>query len=81
MRDGVGRGRSKKSKPILTSPHGAGLKSCPIFAPPPLRGGENLHRGEARRDGSKRGGEKLPSLLLGNILYPIYIFVVQHRKL
>ena len=39
----AGRGGSKKSKPILTSPHGAGLKYCLIPAPPPLRGGENPH--------------------------------------
>ena len=49
MRDGVGRDESKKSKPIPTSSCGAGLKSCPILAPPPLRGGENPH-------GAKRGG-------------------------
>ena len=40
-RGGTGRGRSKKCKPILALPRGAGLKSRPIPAPPPLRGGEN----------------------------------------
>ena len=40
-KDGEGRGGSKKFKPILPLPHGAGLKSYPIPAPPPLRGGEN----------------------------------------
>ena len=50
-RDGEGRGwgGSKKSKPILAPPRGEGLKSCPIPAPPPLRGGENPRR-------AKRGG-------------------------
>ena len=37
---GAGRGGSKKSKPILAPPHGAGLKSYRIPAPPPLRGGK-----------------------------------------
>ena len=46
---GAGRGGSKKFKPILAPPHGAGLKSCPIPAPLPLRSGENPH-------GVKRGG-------------------------
>ena len=49
MRGGVGRGGSKKCKPIPAPPRGAGLKSHPIPAPPPLRGGENPH-------GAKRGG-------------------------
>ena len=42
-------GGSKKSKPIPTLPRGAGLKSCPIPTPPPLRGRENPH-------GAKQGG-------------------------
>ena len=46
---GAGRGGSKKCKPIPAPPLDAGLKSCPIPAPPPLRGGENPH-------GAKRGG-------------------------
>ena len=46
---GAGRGGSKKSKPIPTSPRGAGLKSCPIPAPAPMWGGENPCE-------SKRGG-------------------------
>ena len=45
----MGRGRSKKCKPIPAPPRGAGLKSCPIPAPSPLRGGKNPH-------GAKRGG-------------------------
>ena len=48
-RGGTGRGRSKKCKPILALPRGAGLKSRPIPTPPPLRGGENPH-------GAKQGG-------------------------
>ena len=43
MRGGDGRGGSKKCKPIPAPPRGAGLKSCPIPAPLPLRGGENPH--------------------------------------
>ena len=46
---GMGRGGSKKCKPIPAPPCGAGLKSCPILAPSPLWGGENPH-------GMKRGG-------------------------
>ena len=45
----MGRGGSKKCKPIPAPPRGAGLKSRPIPAPLPLRGGENPH-------GAKRGG-------------------------
>ena len=61
---GAGWGGSKKCKPIPVSPRGTGLKSHPIPAPPPLRGGENPHgakRGEAGQAG--RGGAKLPSLI------------------
>ena len=60
---GMGRGGSKKCKPIPVPPRGAGLKSYPIPAPPPLRGGENPHG--AKRGGEervKRGGAKLSSL-------------------
>ena len=46
---GWGRGGSKKSKPIPAPPYGAGLKSCPISALPPLQGKENPR-------GVKRGG-------------------------
>ena len=52
----AGRGGSKHSKPILTSPHGARLKSHPITAPPSLQGGENPHgakRGQVKWDGGK----------------------------
>ena len=45
----MGLGGSKKCKPIPAPPRGAGLKSCPIPSPSPLRGGENPH-------GAKRGG-------------------------
>ena len=37
----MGLVKSKKSKPILTLPCGARLKSRLIPIPPPLRGGEN----------------------------------------
>ena len=60
----MGRGGSKKCKPIPAPPRGAGLKSHPIPAPPPLRGGENRYgvkRGGAGQAG--RGGAKLPSPL------------------
>ena len=46
---GMGWGGCKKCKPIPAPSRGAGLKSYPIPAPPPLWGGENLH-------GAKRGG-------------------------
>ena len=49
MRGGAGWGRSKKCKPIPAPLRGVGLKSHPILAPPPLRGGENPY-------GAKRGG-------------------------
>ena len=45
----MGRGGSKKCKPIPVPQRGAGIKSLPIPAPPPLWGGENPH-------GAKRGG-------------------------
>ena len=47
--EGTGQGGSKKSKPIPALPCGAGLKSCPIPTPPPLRVGENPR-------GAKLGG-------------------------
>ena len=46
----MGQSRAKKYKPIPAPPHGAGLKSYPIPASPPLRGGKNpreIKRGEA----------------------------------
>ena len=64
---GMGRGGSKKCKPILAPPRGAGLKSYPIPAPPPLRGGENPHgakRGGAGQAG--RGKIAIPSFNRGN---------------
>ena len=62
---GRGWSGSKKFKPIPTPPRGVRLKSCPIPAPPPLRGEKNLCG--AKR--IKRGGEKLPSLIMGNKIY------------
>ena len=55
---GAGRDGSKKSKPIPTLSYGAGLKSCPIYAPLPLQSGENPS-GEER---VKWGEAKLSSL-------------------
>ena len=57
MRDGVGTGRGgavglqslNPSPPRPAPPRGAGLKSCPIPALTPLRGGKNPR-------GTKRGG-------------------------
>ena len=51
----AGRGGSKKSKPIPTSPHGVGLKSCPIPTPPPLRDEENPRRVKRGRAGQAGG--------------------------
>ena len=45
----VGRVGSKMFKTIPTPPLGAGLKSCPIPTPSPLRGRENPY-------GAKQGG-------------------------
>ena len=58
-----GRDEYKKSKPILTPPYGADLKSQPTLAPPPLRGGENSH-------GAKRGG--VGQAVQGKIAIPRY---------
>ena len=52
----------KKSKPITTPPYGVGLKSLPIPAPPPLRGGKNPR-------GTKRGWAGLPSIFLSEMIY------------
>ena len=67
----MGRGGSKKCKPIPAPPRGVGLKSCPIPAPSPLQGGKNPHgtkRGRAGQAG--RGGAKLPSLFGGGAETP-----------
>ena len=64
-RGGAGQVGSKKCKPILAPPRGMGLKSRPIPAPPPLRGGENPHGvkwGEAGQAG--RGKIAIPSCIL-----------------
>ena len=47
---GMGRGGSKKSKPVLAPLHGAGLKFPPIPTPQPLLGGET----RAEQDGEGR---------------------------
>ena len=55
-----GRDEYKKSKPIPAPPYGAGLKSHPTSALPPLQGGENL--GRSGEWWVKRCEVKLPSL-------------------
>ena len=50
----MGRGGSKKYKPIPVPPRGAGLKSRPIPAPSPLQGGKNPH--EAKWGGTGQAG-------------------------
>ena len=62
---GMGRGGSKKCKPIPTPPYGAGLKSRPIPAPPPLQGGESPH-------GAKWGGASQAGR--GKIVIPTHRF-------
>ena len=64
---GVGRVGSKKSKPISASPHGMGLKSCPIPAPPPLRGQENP-RGAKRRGAGRNYHPYLQQVIVTIIL-------------
>ena len=62
--DGAGRVGDKNTKPIPTLPRGAGTKYCPIPAPPPLRGGENLHEakwGGAGQSGVGRGKIVIPN--------------------
>ena len=58
----MGRGGSKKSKPIPASHHK--LKSCLIPAPPPLRDGENPRR--AKRDGAKFSSLSMSVFVLNN---------------
>ena len=55
------QGGSKKSKPIPSLSHGAGLKSYPIPAPPTLQGEENLQ--EAKRGGT---GQARQGILVSN---------------
>ena len=67
MRSGDGRGGSKKCKPIPALPHGAGLKSCPIPAPSPLQGGENLHGAKGGGAGQAwRGKIAIPRFTISN---------------
>ena len=69
MQSGVemGRGGSKKSKPILTPPYGAGLKSPPTLVPPPLRGWKNLCR--AKRGGASQAGRGKIAIPISNNLF------------
>ena len=50
----MGHDGSKKCKPIPAPPRGAGLKSHPIPASPPLQDGKNSH--EAKRGGAGQAG-------------------------
>ena len=59
--EGTGQGGSKKSKPILAVPRGAGLKSCPIPIPPPLRGGENPRGAKLGKAGQNCHPDMSPS--------------------
>ena len=73
----MGRVKSKKSKPILTLPRGARLKSHLIPIPLPLRGGENPR--ELKQGGwVKRSGVKLSSLWGENTWTPPCIFLPPH---
>ena len=63
---GMGRGGSKKCKPIPAPPCGAGLKSYPIPAPPPLRSGKNPHG--AKRGGAGQAGRGKIAIPTGNPL-------------
>ena len=63
---GMGRGGSKKCKPIPAPPCGASLKSYPIPAPPPLRSGENPHG--AKRGGTGQAGRGKIAIPTGNPL-------------
>ena len=77
----MGRGGSKKSKPIPAPPRGAGLKSCPIPAPSPLRGGENPH-GVKRGGAGQAGRGKIAIPILSSIIestifvYGVYILFI-----
>ena len=54
MRGGAGRVGAKKFKHISISTRSAGLKSCPIPIPQPLRGGKNSH--ETKREETGQAG-------------------------
>ena len=53
----MGRGGSKKFKPILTSPYGASLKSRLISTSPPLQDKENSHGAKLGEAGQARRGK------------------------
>ena len=63
MRGEAGRVGAKKFKHISISTRSAGLKSCPIPTPQPLRAGKTRMRRSEKRQ-VKRAGTKLSSLLL-----------------
>ena len=62
---GAGWGWSKKSKSIPAPFYGAGLKSYPIPAPPPLRGEKNPRRAKRGGVGSAERGKIAISTLNG----------------
>ena len=51
------RVKSKMFKTIPASPRNAGLKSCSMPTPSPLRDGENLHGAKRGRVGQVRRGK------------------------
>ena len=68
----------KSVNPSPPPPHGAGLKSRPIPAPPPLRSGENLH-GAKRGGAGQAGRDKIASpteARLKEKLFSVFFFLV-----
>ena len=53
----MGRGESKKCKPIPVPLRSVGLKSRPIPAPSPLQGGENPHGAKRKGAGQAERGK------------------------
>ena len=80
----MGRGGSKKCKPIPAPPRGAGLKSRLIPAPSSLRGGENPHG--AKRGGAGQAGQgkiAIPNIAQNKVKYKetTTFLVANHRGL
>ena len=68
--------KSVNPSPLL--PHGVGLKSRPIPAPPPLQSGENPH-GAKRGGASQAGRDKIASpteARLKEKLFSVFFFLV-----
>ena len=75
----MGRGGSKKCEPIPTPSRGAGLKSRPIPAQSPLRGGENPHgakRGEAGQAGRGKIAIPICKFFIIKFLVTFSIFLI-----